>query len=360
MGFLGLIGLSLVAGLAEASAQSVPVRGTVSIGGVPADSGTVVLHQVSTLFSGETDSVSVAEGGTFELFLPHAPGTAGEGEVFFLSVRFDGILYFGVPLGTDSPIPDSYSIEAYPAETVTGDGTPLFLNVRNVLLQPSEDGWLATDLFGLVNPGGTTLVAQDGARVWEHDLPSSATDFTVGQSDLAPNGASFVDGRLAVSAAFPPGEQVFLIRYRLVGDTVVVPVTQLAEQFEILMLDPMREMSVDGLLEADPVVLEGTEYRRFAGVRLAPTVIEVTRGRSERNLLDFVPWLAAGLALLLVAIGALVSARASSRVRTPRNRKEILLAIARLDEAQSGPDRLPDVDYERRRDRWMAQLSKLS
>lgn len=331
-----------------------------NVGGTPADSGTVVLHQVSSLFSGETDSVSVGAGGLFELSLPHLPGSSGEGEVFFLSVRHDGILYFGVPLGSDSPIPDVYTIDAYPAERVSGSASPLFLNVRNLLLQPAEGGWLITDLFGLNNPGATTLIAREGEHVWDHALPVGATEFAVGQSDLAPNGAALVDGSLEVSAAFPPGEQVFLVRYRIMGDTIAVPVTRQAEQFEILILDPMREMSLEGLLEAEPVVLEGAEYRRFAGVRLAPTVLSVTRGRSAANLRDMVPWLAAGLALILSGIGAFVSSRSKSRSVIPTDRKGLLLAIARLDETQAGSDPLPSAVYERRRERLLKLLSRLS
>ena len=79
------------------NAQTSPglvISGEVRIGDEPADSGTVVLHRVSTLFSGEVDSVSVRSDGRFEFIIPVPRDPLGN-DVYFASLRYQGILYFG-------------------------------------------------------------------------------------------------------------------------------------------------------------------------------------------------------------------------------------------------------------------------
>ncbi len=346
---------------APLTAQEAPapvIEGIVNLAGAPADTSHVVLHQVSALVSGEIDSVTVGPGGRFSISLPHAPGSQGEGEVFFLSVTYDGILYFGDPIGAAGVGEDPYMIEAYPLETVSGGSIGLAISVRNILLEPTETGWLVTDLFGVENRGMSTLVAPEGERIWEHDLPADAFDFTIGQSDLAPEAMVFDGGKIQLNAALPPGERVFLMRYEVESDVLVMPVNQEVDRFEFLALDPERAISLSGLVEAEPVELDGLTYRRFVAARLAPTVIRV----SSRGLLDThsaIPVLASALALALALVGAFLASRSKGQ-RQPRNRSEALVHVARLDEAQGTDDRLPHDEYERARRFLIVRLERFS
>ena len=56
--------------------------------------GVVVLHHVSDGEQGEVDSVRVGEEGSFSFTLPRAPDP-GRSDIYFASVRHDGVLYFG-------------------------------------------------------------------------------------------------------------------------------------------------------------------------------------------------------------------------------------------------------------------------
>jgi len=66
-------------------------------------SGTVVLHRVSAEDSGEVDSTRVDSDGSFALTLPHVPDHAARPEVFFASVEYRGLHYFG-PAITEAEI----------------------------------------------------------------------------------------------------------------------------------------------------------------------------------------------------------------------------------------------------------------
>ena len=332
------------------------LAGEVFIGDQPADSGTIVLHRVSAFFTGEVDSVAVDPGGTFEMRLPAEPDPQG-GDVFFASIRYQDVLYFGEAITGARDLAEPYLIRAF--QTVgAGAGTYLPLRIRNVFVEPSESGrgWTVTDLFEVGNDGQTTLVASEDGATWTHALPPEAVDFSVGQSDLPPAAASFRDGRIHVSAPVPPGGSVYLLRYRIPEDDFTIPLEGSTGSMELLVREPAGELSVSGLAATDAVELEGVTYRRFAGRDMAPSVVTVARG-TPLTPTGSIPLLAVLMTLSLAAAGAFLAARGRARPRRAAvdRRRRILVEIARLDEEWSG-GKLDVDDYDRRRERLLEEL----
>ncbi len=331
------------------------LAGRVLVADRPADTGTVVLHRVSGEWSGEVDSVALARDGSFRLGLPADRG-AGD-DVFFATVRYQDILYFGQAV-TGLPEPGGgYVIQAYPALPAGSETEPL-VRVRNFIATRSDsgEGWAVVDFFELLNGLSATLVPSDVRPSWSHALPHGARDPRVGQSDLSPGMASFGDGRVRVTAPVPPGENVYLLRYTLPKDDFSIPLEVAVGSMELLITEPAGDLAVAGLAAVDGVELEGVRYRRFAGRDMAPSVVTVTAG-TARLPFGSLSIAAVLLTLLLACAGALVAARSRSAVAGPASsrRRRVLLEIARLDEDWAG-GRLEAEDYRNRRTRLLGEL----
>lgn len=333
------------------------LSGRVLIGDLPADSGTVVLHRVSSQFTGEIDSVRVGHGGFFEIRVPEASGDATD-DVFFATIRYQDVLYFGQAISAQPAAEGAYLIRAHRAVPAGGDARPR-LRIRNLFaarLDPGP-GWAVADYFELANDVPATLVAGEQGPTWSHALPHGAAGFRVGQSDLAPGTASLGDGRVSVSAPMPPGESVYLFHYTIPAERFSVPMEGTTGSMELLVREPAGEIAVTGLANVPEVEIEGVRYRRFAGRDVASSVVTVAEGGTAGPL-GSAPLAAILIALVLAGAGALVSARSQGRHRrgpARRTREEVLAAIARLDEEREA-DRVPEETYARRRAHLLGEL----
>ncbi|MGI9626398.1 MAG: hypothetical protein ACR2QM_06150 [Longimicrobiales bacterium] len=315
----------------------------------PADSGTVVLHRVGTDFAGQLDSVPVRPDGRFTIDLPPVDDEARSAQVLFASIRHEGILYFGAPINTAAVADSAYVIQAYPSFPVA-PGTMVPVRIRNLFVEVTDSGWVVTDLYELSNIASSTLVAPPGGSSWSHRLPTGATDFSVGQSDLPEDEVRFDEGVLATTVPIPPDESVFVIRYRVTEDALVIPSDSPTESFELLIREPAPEVAVTGLARMDQVDVDGTTYRRFAGNGLPPTVVRVAPGQLWTPA-GAIPWLGAILAIILALIGAKVATKRGGS----RTTAQVMLEIARLDEERSA-GRIGDEEYDARRSELVERL----
>ena len=334
------------------------LSGEVRIGGELADTGTVVLHRVSPTFSGTVDSVPVAPMGRFEFTVDAVPDSEG-GDVYFASIRHQNVLYFGGPVAGAADVEGVYLIQAYPS-VGAGSGTELSVRVRNVFVERAEPGpgWLVTDLFEVRNDMEATIVASEEGAAWSHALPPGALGFSVGESDLSPEAASFSGGRVFVSAPVPPGARVYLFRYEILADRFALPIEESTASMELLFREPAGELSVTGLASVGPIEMDGGTFRRFAGREMAPSVVAVEPG-APLTPNNSMPLLAALLALALTAAGSILVFRARSHGRggPAEQRQGLLIAIARLDEEWNSGELAVD-DYDRRRDRLIRDLER--
>jgi hypothetical protein len=361
--------LAVVGLFSRASAQEevVPIlRGEARLGGLPLEEGTVVLHRVAPDFQGEIDSVSVGDGGSFSFRLPYLPDHEARNEIFFASVRFRGLLYFGSAVTDPIHLDSLYTILVYDTASVPPEGIELPLGARNIFLEGDEDGWRVTDVFQLLNEGDRTFFSPSDGRVWSYPLPDGIRDFEVGDSDLPPEAIRLSQGLLEMSAPIPPGERFILVRYRITGDDFVIPAPGQTNRLELLLREPGPEAEFAPLALDTPVEMEpGNVFRRYVGEELGDAMIEAHisppgwRPRAE--------WLGILLAGLLAAAGVVAlrrttsgRRRASSEVRK-RSREEVLVAIAQLDEEfsrRSSPDSDARRRYDSRREELLAELDQ--
>ena len=332
--------------LLSTSAGAQELVGEVRRQGLPLPGADVLLHQVSADSAGEVARRSTGPLGRFRFAEPALTDIDSTDEIFFASVRHDGVLYFGSTLGSRDDLEDLYVIEVFDTATAPAGAAPVALPVRNVILEPIEGGWQATDLIELRNDVGRTWVGSaEGAPVWRHPLPESAVEASVGQSDL-PVGAGFFERGMAITnAAIMPGSRVYMFRYRIPELQFALPVVEGTERLEVLVQEPAPALSVVGLAQAPPAELEpGSTFRRYVGTNLAAANVVFSPGNEAGELP--LGWLIVVMALALSAVGlwAVMGRRATlSSAPSPSqpnpgpvplvvSRQELLLKIAQLDQ----------------------------
>jgi hypothetical protein len=348
------------AGPVAAQVPAAPIlEGTAFVGDDAMSAGTVILHHLTEGTQGELDSLTVGADGRFSFALPSVPDPE-RSDVFFASVRHDGVLYFGPAITTGVQLDSVYEIHAYDTLLAPSEGLPVALQSRSVFFEPDSADWRVTDLFQVRNDESRTIVARPGGRVWSHSLPAEARDITAGEGELAFDAAQAEDGELVVRAALPPGERLFVVRYRVDTPALSIPVDRPAEAMDVLVREPAPPLEVEGLELLDRIELEeGSTYLRFAGTDVAGPAVRITR--SEEQGPPEVQWAAAVLALVLTGAGLLIlraPRTAPSRAPVAPDREALLFQIARLDEGFDLENASPDARkvYERKRAELIRQV----
>jgi hypothetical protein len=325
---------------AEAVLEGRVERASEALAGV-----TVSLHRVSADEAGEVDRVTADSAGRFRFRLPRVPDPGSRSEVFFGSVRHQGVLYFGNAISQASQLDSLYVINVYDTASAPQSGASLPVQVRTVVLEPMDEGWRVTDLLELRNDGDRTLVASPDGATWEYPLPPESLDHEVGDADVPAEGAEFSGTTLVIRAAIPPGPRLHLVRYRLPSQAASLPMPGSTERVELLVREPAPPLTVTGLVASPPLELEpGTTYRRFTAQNARDVMVTIGPGREPANLP--LPWIAITLAMALAAVGLWATRRRPTAppsapiAPVPLSRSEVLLRVAKLDEAfEAGEDR---------------------
>ena len=312
------------------------LEGIVLEGDLPLDAGTVILHRVSPETSGEVDTATVGPGGEFQFLLPAVPDADIQGDIFFASVDFEGVLYFGSAITAREQLDSLYVIRVFQAEEVPPEGVSLPLEVRTLFIEFGGDEWVATDLFAIDNRGTRTLVAEEGGVVWSYPLPPGATQPELGEADMPPDAVTFEGGRVLVSAPLPPGDRLLMIRYRLADLNSTIPAPGTTDVFELLVKEPFPPLRVEGLEPVDVVALgPGSTYRRYGASELVDVILTLveTEDRGPPPL----EWLALLTTVMLAAGGFLAYARPRRRALAGPDpglgREALILEVARIDDA---------------------------
>jgi hypothetical protein len=330
------------------------LRGTLLVGGEPADSGTVVLHRVTAVESGPVDSVRVLDGGGFTVELPTIPAQ-GSGEVYFASARRQGVLYFGPPVTSTEELEEEYRIEAYETRSPPAAGVELRVSARNLFIDTGPMGWRVTDVFEVRSDSAVTWLSEAGGPpVWRYPLPPGARSFRAVQADRGEAGMSYSEGTLAVRGPVPPGTRLFVVEYELESIEFTLPLPGVTDTLEIFVARPAPRLAMEGIAPAGPVEVEpGRAYERWHATGLSDRVVRVRQGEEPRG--ELFPLFVVGLALLLFGVATWVIKRRSGI--SPGNRQAILVEIARLDEAFASVSDPAELEgYRRRRQALLARL----
>jgi hypothetical protein len=344
------------------------LRGEVRVGEEPLSGATVVLHLVGPETSGEIDSIQTASDGSFEILLPHVPSHSVDSEIFFASVQYRGLYYFGPAITNAVQLDSTYIIQAYDTLTVPPGGADLTLLSRSLFLEKRSDGWTATDVFQLQQEGDRTLYSPEDGVTWSYPLPSGTRNFEVGQADFAPEMIRLDGERMKMSTPLPPGERYLMVRYDLPDNEFLLPLPGRTDRLEILVREPGPPAEFPPLMVADPVELEpGNVYRRYAGDSLSNTQIQAAV--APEPWVFPAEWMGLLLAVLLGAVGVYglrrrgQGSRSSPVPEQQWGRDELVLAIARMDEAfERDPEPSPEARtaYEARRLALLSELRRSS
>ena len=354
-----LVALSTSAAPAGISAQveADPVlNGRALLGDTALTRGTVVLHHLTNTTQGEVDSAAVAPDGSFSFRLPNVPDP-DRGDVFFASIRREGVSYFGSFVTTASQLDSVYAIQTYDTLLAPEEGVDLQIEIRTVFFEAVENRWRVTDVFQLANSRARTVVAREPGAVWRYPLAAGAAEFAVGEGDVGPDVIGLEDGDLVLRAPMSPGSRMFVVRYTLDDMFTVIPTPGVIDQFEVLIREPAPLMEVEGLRFLTRVELEvGSTYRRYSGqsVDLASIRLVAIDAPTQPP----VKWVAVVLAVLLAGMGLFalrgtgLSLAGETPVSPAADRHSLLVQVARLDddfEAQADPNAAARTLYERRR-----------
>jgi hypothetical protein len=296
--------------------------------------------------------------GSFSIRLPSVPNPA-LGDLYFASVRHDGVMYFGTAVTAAVQLDSLYEIQAYDTLLAPMEGVPVALEARNIFLEPSGEAWQATDVLQIRNDRDRTVVARQGGRVWSYPLPDAARDVTTGEGEFSPDVATYEGGEFVVRAALPPGERLFVVRYLLDSPEVTIPTPGETEFFDLLVREPAPPLDVEGMELAESVELEvGQTFRRYAAENMTRPTVSIAIG--EDRAPPPVHWIAVVLALIL-ATGGLLAFRSFGRPEPVGggDRRAILVQLARLDdefERSSPPSAAATREYRRRRAELMRHL----
>lgn len=320
------------------------VEGRVLRHGEPASGIRVVLHRVAPETAGEVDSMRTDAEGRFAFRLPGAAEPVFDEVVYFASVLHQGVLYFG-PALTRHALPDSvYTIQVFDTTVAPAGGAALPVAVRHLILEPEGEGWRVTDLVQVSHTGERTYVAAEGGGTWAYPLPRGAADFQVGEGDLAPDALRFEGGVLRVSSPIPPGERLYLFRYRLPAPSFELPLPGTTGRLELLVREPAPPLNVADLTPGQSVSVEGNTYRRWGGGPFRDATIRIEEadpaGRPPLS------WIALAAAVVLAGVAAYALRRGRAGAPADRTRESLLLELARLDEAFA---ERADLDEESRR-----------
>lgn len=339
------------------------LSGRLLVSGVPADTGTVVLHRVTPAEAGDIDSTSVGADGGFSFRLPNLP-FPGSGEVFIASTRFDEILYVGVPISDPIQLDSLYAIRAFPAQIVPPEGMTFPVSRREVWVDEGPIGWQITDVLEIRNSQAMTLVPLvDDGPVWRYPLPSGAIGARILQ--VGPSaGLARVDGTtLIASNPVIPAENYYIVQYDLESIEFDIPLPGETGLIQVMVREPAPAIRVEGLARQPSEEIEvGASFMRWAGQTLVDQNISVRLG--EEGGSTAVVWMSVALALFLAGAGSLVIRRDPVPAvpwTSVRMRKKILIDVAKLDEVYAGLERSnpkEEARYRRRRSALVRELER--
>lgn len=359
---LALSALFLPTG-AHAQVPAEPLlRGQVLLGDTAMTSGTVVLHHVSQVAEGELDSASVAPDGSFRMMLPRMPDEAS-GEMYFASIRHDGVMYFGQVIQRPVDLDSLYLIQAYDTMSVPPDGIPVALEARSVFFEQGDGEWVVTDVLQLRYDGDRTVLPRAGGDVWRYPLPAGARDFST-EREMSTDIVTYERGDVVFRGALQPGARMIVVRYSLDSLAVTVPTPGETGMLDVLVREPAPTMEVEGLAQDQSIQFDaGVTYRRFVGQNVA--LPQVRLALVEEEPPPPVQWIAVVLALVLAG-GGLMALRGSARRGAAEpapveavGRQALLLEIARLDEEyerEKSPSAARTREYRKRRAALMERL----
>lgn len=331
----------------------------------PINGAWVILHRVGSDAAAPLDSMRTRGDGSYRF---RYAATGDSMAVYFVSASWGGVAYF-------TPPSREATMRGGAADLMVFDTTsaPVPITVRGrhlIVTAPEAASGVRTviEVYELSNDSTVARVPGTAQRpTFEAPLPAGVTRVTGGQGDISPDAVRADEGRVRVWAPIAPGVKQFSFSYELPvrREAVAVAVETAVPVMEVLVEDPRGTATGGGLVEADPVQVEGRPFKRFlARDVVAPALVEVTAPGPEAS--------ASGLRVMLVvtAIGAAMllglgmafmrgGPKAFARRRT-LDPERLALEVAALDaafEAIAAPSEAQKAEHYLKRAQLKGRLS---
>lgn len=280
---------------------------------------TVVLHRVTADTGMAVDSATTGADGRFSL-----PLRGGSGDVFVVSARYAGVLYFGPAVHGVSPAED-YRVAVYEPREI-GPADTLRLSSRALVLTPGRGGVSVTDVVQASGPADRTLVgrvpaAGQGAREpwWSLRLPEGARNVAVLPGGIGSRQVELASGEARLSAPVPPTGVRVVLGYEVPrGGDLRLQTRHPVDHLEVVVRQDVAGVTVEGLEGSEEVTSGQHRYRRHSARRVEAgrTVTVAVAGTGATDGVPRATWIAAGLGLLFAA-GAALAWRAARRPGEP-------------------------------------------
>jgi hypothetical protein len=273
--------------------------------GVPA--AEVTLHQVTPQASGVAGVQTTGPDGGFRFQLPPAADPGGF-NVFFVTVDYLGVRYFGEPIHVNQP-PAQYTVQVY--DTVAAAPGGVHVGRRDIIVFPETDGsWSANELIRAINQTDRTFVSQAGEPTWEFVLPEGALDFEVTEGMAGPDELQVVGDRVVFVGSIPPGTRELFVRYRLGANQTSVSLATMGrtDTLSVYLPEQTPGVRVSGLASTQIITADNERFVRYSSTDLgAGHAISVT-WRSTRPPLDPI-WAALAVVIAILAAGTWLAVR---------------------------------------------------
>jgi len=308
--------LALIAGLGLLLTSSLGAQepgdllGQVLRYGEPVSGIPVTLHRVTSEGSGEVASTQSDAEGSFRFPLDRVEGASFT--VFFVTVDFQSVRYFGPPIHPDQPR-EGYAVQVF--DSVRELPIPPRIVRRDVVLMPEAGGsWEVNEIVTVSNSTNLALVAETGRPTWEFRVPAEAIDFEAGEGDILPHEINFMGDRVMVLTPLIPGERDLYVRYRISGTRSgsTIPIGEATDTFNLYVRQPSHLTSVIGLETTRMVEAEGERFLQYGGLDLpAGAMISLQWARTTPPVDPVVA--AVSVTVLLLVAGVAVAWRQRSR-----------------------------------------------
>lgn len=324
----------------------------------------VTVHRVGSDSSGAVDSARTDAAGRYTIRYRRF---SADDAIYFAAALYRGVAYFSAPLRGASVAGEEGEITVYDTTS-----RPVELHVRGhhiVVGAARPDGLHdMVEVWELSNDTTATVIGRDSlAAIWRAPLPRGATRFAGGPGDVSSGALSARGDTVMLSAAFGPGVKQISYTYALPSSSfpLDVPIDRRTSVLEVLVEDPMGQVTGATLAPTAAAVSQGRAFKRYlaqdvpAGERVRVQVAAATSAAARSYTLIAV----AGV-LVISMFGALLLAlrrNQADRVRlfdAPARRDALLASIAALDARHERADPELSADaYAEERASLKAQLA---
>lgn len=304
-----LLAIFLASGTAVGQTPQERLSGTVTLEGVPVPDVEVTLHRVDQDTSGVVASTSTDARGAFAFDLPPADTTGFT--VYFATADHLSVRYFGEPVHPGDA-PEPYRLEV--RDTTSAGAEMLRVARRDLVLVPHADGgWEANEVVRLRNTGTRTVVSAGGMPSWRMGLPTGVDEFEAGAGDLSPEKLIRMGDDLLLLAPVQPGDREIFLRYRIppVGESRLA-IGSPMDSFNVFVQQPSPGVTVSGLAPVELITVEEQRFLQLSAAGVSAESDLTMEWASAAPPVDPV-WAGAGVAALLVLVGAGAAARNRAR-----------------------------------------------